>query len=274
MDKYIRYISGFLKEEIFPFDCPECNRHSLFLKPDLWFENQTVASKKEMEKEYADYENFIKHFHAVYECCNKECGEKVFVAGVGILDLEHNDGNEPNEPEIIELYIPKFVQPSVNFFEMPVKTPNTVKESIKNAFEVVFYSRDFAANKMRTALEHLLTFNDIEIKDKKGSHLNLHARIEKIHTTNALYKFKDELLAIKWIGNAGSHGGREERISLDIILSQFKIMENILKEIYGDNKNLREIISKINKLRRPPTFWEKALGEWDKSNEIRENESD
>lgn len=266
MDKYVKYMTGFKKEDDFPFNCPQCNRNTLFLRPENWLVSQTVASQIEMDKDYADYNDIEYVFHTIYECCNPSCKEKVFVTGKGFVDLEPDFNNDEYDSNWVDLFVPRMIQPIVSFFEIPSKTPKKVAFSVKEAFDVVFHSTDFASNKMRTALEYLLTCNGIELKDKKGGYLKLHTRIEKIPENNILYKFAEDLLAIKWIGNAGSHGDKEEKITLDIIMSEFLIMKNILEELYGKHNELRATIKQINSLKRPPTFWEKTLEEWENLN--------
>jgi hypothetical protein len=72
---------------------------------------------------------------------------------------------------------------------------------------------------------------------------NLHERIEK-------YKERDEergsaMLAVKWVGNAGSHA---DDIARDNVYDAFDIIEAVLKDVFSrDYSTVVKTIDAINK---------------------------
>ncbi len=61
--------------------------------------------------------------------------------------------------------------------------------------------------------------------------------------------YKEFLLAIKWLGNAGSH---PDIITTDDVMDTYEIMEHVLENIYENKeKNIRKIAKRINKRKGP-----------------------
>ena len=60
----------------------------------------------------------------------------------------------------------------------------------------------------------------------------------------------DRLLAIKWLGNFGSHGS--EKITIDDVLDAYEIMEDVLHEVYPDRgRNVSKLTKEINRKKGP-----------------------
>lgn len=79
-----------------------------------------------------------------------------------------------------------------------------------------------------------------EIKGGKRVPISLHKRIENCNHS----EIKDLLLAIKWIGNTGSHIGKIETID---ILEAYRLLEFSLNKIYNDEmKEIKKITKEIN----------------------------
>jgi len=58
------------------------------------------------------------------------------------------------------------------------------------------------------------------------------------------------ILAIKWLGNAGSHGHAE--VTMDDVMDAYELTEHILEEIYEPKlKKLKAIAKKVNKKKGP-----------------------
>src|SRR5207248_10480829 len=96
-----------------------------------------------------------------------------------------------------------------------------------------------AANHIRSCVEKLLD----HLEEPKAR--DLHQRIEN-------YKKRDEqrgtaLLAVKWVGNAGSHA---DDISRDDVYDAFDIIEAVLKDVFSrDYSKVAQSVDAINKRR-------------------------
>lgn len=58
------------------------------------------------------------------------------------------------------------------------------------------------------------------------------------------------MLAIKWLGNAGSHS--QKTVSRDDVIDAYELLEHILQEIYMQKtEKLKTKAQKINKMKGP-----------------------
>lgn len=84
-------------------------------------------------------------------------------------------------------------------------------------------------------------------RNKKRVKLSLHNRIEEFKKKSSA--LADLLMAIKWLGNAGSH---ITAITSNDILDAYEMMEHLLAEIYDPPaKNLAKLAKQINQSKRP-----------------------
>jgi hypothetical protein len=104
------------------------------------------------------------------------------------------------------------------------------------------------ANRLRTAAEALLTERKVPRttinKKHKRERITLHARIEKFKQHDAVSA--DLLLAIKWLGNEGSHANLDELGGEDL-LNAFEFFEHLVERIYVKREEqLKKIAKGIN----------------------------
>lgn len=138
-----------------------------------------------------------------------------------------------SEREYRDIFFPKYFYPTLSFFNIPNGTPEDIKSTIIEAFSLTPNSPSAAANKIRVAVEILATEFGVLSKRPNGSFIPLDQRIRNITDHgNRLYEHKDLMLAIKYIGNAGSH--EEDVISLDELFDSFQIIEELLKSLYAE----------------------------------------
>ena len=121
---------------------------------------------------------------------------------------------------------------------------------LNEAFRLTFISPSSASNKVRIAIEILLSTFKIpktEIIKGKRRRISLHNRITKAKNKKPkLGKLEDILIALKWIGNSGSHEDSSE-LTLDDIFNAYELMEHVLSEIYLPNDKLLKLAKFINK---------------------------
>lgn len=138
--------------------------------------------------------------------------------------------------------------PTINLFKIPENSPESVKTATNKAFALFFSDPDASANRVRVVVEHILTDQGVKKStiNKKGKRqrLDTHARIVNYKTVNL--DMADKMLAIKFIGNDGSHEG--EGLERKDLLPQFELLESILNELYGDSsKRLKKLAKQIIK---------------------------
>jgi hypothetical protein len=230
--------------------CPNCNVGILEMEKNKFFKEETITSKKERKKDYWE-PDFIKYvFTTVFRCTNSKCKDLVIGVGNGSVSTYYDTvGHEKNLNE----FSPLFFNPTLHLFEVPNDCDKLVREEIIKAFSLYWCDLASCANKIRIAIERLMDNRKVKKWEKRNSNSLKEKKIE-LHRRIELYGVKEpdianHLLAIKWIGNAGTHAGT---IKLNDVLTGFELLEYSLEKIY-DNKEARMnlISKKINKKRGP-----------------------
>jgi hypothetical protein len=130
---------------------------------------------------------------------------------------------------------------------IPRKCPKEVALELEAAFGLFWAAPTACAGRIRVALELLMDHFRIPKKAKGNSgryyELKLHARIER-------FKAKDpvvgaQLMALKWLGNSGSHTGA---VKHDDLLDAFEILEHSLGELIDKkSKTVAKLAKKLAK---------------------------
>jgi len=242
--------SRFTKDKIPAWLCPTCRSGILNPKKDGFVYSETADSKnshkhEEWEPEWVDYT-----YSMILECSNKNCREIVSSSGIGSVEGDWGMGMEGfPEPSFYDTFTPKYFYPSLILFNYPEEVEDDVKQELKESFELFFCNPSSSANHIRSALEKLL--NHLKVKrfeTSKGrkKFVVLHKRIEII--SSKYPNLTDHFLALKWLGNAGSHS--HKKITTDDVIDAYDIFEFILNELFK-SKSLKKLVKKINKKKGP-----------------------
>ena len=142
------------------------------------------------------------------------------------MDLE---GNE-NEPNFGERFSPKVFLPTLPIIDIPEGVPELIKKELETSFELYWINESACANSLRKVLELVM--------DDKGVEQNriLHHRIKKFKATE-----NEMLIAIKEIGNAGSHG----TVTREYVLQGYLFLQHCLNDEYGIKSGLISSAKKI-----------------------------
>lgn len=226
------------------YPCPFCRTGVLNIKDKII---QITPYGTEME--FYNYSNGIEHvFSAILKCKNVECNEVITLSGKCLRDIaigiEQPDGQYD---EIrIATYLPKFFYPNLRLFPIDKSIPPEVKIQLDFSFSHYFNDMSSCANRIRNAIELIL--DDLKApKRKKTKAGKIHefktlgSRIEHFSKRNV--KISQLLLALKIIGNEGSHVGNVENKD---ILSAFEILEMLLDYTYlKGNKRIFQLAHEI-----------------------------
>jgi hypothetical protein len=114
--------------------------------------------------------------------------------------------------------------------KVPEKCPDDVKQELQASFELFWGHPGACAGRLRVALECLLNHLGVAKKKKsangKFTELTLHARIDAFAKREPV--LGAHLMALKWLGNSGSHEGDIPRKD---VLDAFDILEHSLGEL-------------------------------------------
>jgi hypothetical protein len=170
------------------------------------------------------------------------------------------DSDGEGDMEYEEYYRPLFFHPHLMLIDIPKGSPDSVATPLKESFRLFFSAPSAASNNVRIAIEELLTdLNVRRFETSKGKRrfIPLHRRITLL--PGKFSHLKDLLIAIKWLGNAGSHSNG--KITIDDVMDSYDLIEHILQDIYASNsKKLVALAKRVNKKKGPlkaptkPTF--------------------
>lgn len=219
--------------DAFPvYPCSSCESVALKLVPNgicYWPDAETKRAW-----DHFDDESRVYHFKAELKC--GVCEEIHHVLGFGEVDIDF----EPNGDEVFDEDMGPQIQTRkvlrlnpTNFFPAPPIIALPEKEQyeefhqlLKQSFPLFWLDRDACANKIRSSVEYLLDHKVIDIERWRGARLE--QRIKKLE--NDRPDLFDKFMALKELGNAGSHefGALE---SIDLI-DAYQVVDSVIYEIF------------------------------------------
>lgn len=236
-----------------PFVCPECSGGNLQVVKDSLKVDHTRDSKIDSKHEAWEPEWSKLLYSCLMTCSNSVCNLVVTSSGTGRIERFQNyDQRTDDYEEFYEhQFKPLFFSPNLRIFKTPENINEKVEFEIERSFGLFFFCPASSANRLRSAIEHLLTdlgVNKTRLVNRKRRRLSLHERIMKM--PSKFLNVKDQLMAVKWLGNAGSHDSN--KISHGDVMDLYRILIVILEEIYCDRqREARGLAKKINKCKGP-----------------------
>jgi hypothetical protein len=230
------------------WSCPRCRRGTLVLKKESLHYELNADGEAEMREfnSYAEHAD-VSHFSCLFKCGNAACGEPVVVLGQVFAHCDED------RQELFHFFHPRFLFPSIDIFPIDRRCPDVIADQLQAAFSLFFCNPPAAMSHVRKAVEALCTELGIprtEVKKGKREWISLHRRINTLlRAKSGLANLADRLLAIKWLGNEGSHSGK---IDQDDVLDAFELFEDVIDRQYGHReKTLAGIERQINKRKKP-----------------------
>jgi hypothetical protein len=225
METHLLYKTKFFLNERLYLPCPHCDNGMLKLDDkDFYFKmTEELKRSSSQENKYLEMENIEYKFHGTFKCVG--CGEVVVSAGIGGMEEDQVD---ENKFQFIETFYPKIFIPTIPLFKIDRKCPHSVRREIESAFALYWSDLPACANKIRIAVEQIM--NDKKVKkvyfserENKEKRYSLHRRIEIFGATFPKYKdYVTALLALKYIGNDGSHIGS---LNTSDLVAGFELLE-------------------------------------------------
>ena len=167
------------------------------------------------------------NFTAWAECKHPICGQKFPILGKGSIEQNYDP---EGDPQWEEYFSPLVCHPMPDMIELPTQCPAEVRDELRGAFTIFWLHGAACAGRIRVALEYLMDHLAIpQAKKKKNgrySALKLHDRIDVFAKKEPT--ISSQLMALKWLGNAGSH---DRTVSKSDLLDAFEILEHALAEI-------------------------------------------
>lgn len=228
------WIGEFTKASRLLWRCPGCVHSLLTLDKATLHEGETGASLAAHDELAWEPEWIDGRFSGLLRCPNCQAA----VAVVGTFRIKDERSYHPVEGEIgdyVHYYTPRYFADAPHILPLNDRWPEAVREDLLRSFALYWSDPDACANRIRGAVEHLLTSQGVRrttVATRGGragrrERLSLHARIEAFAGTRPA--LADALMAVKWIGNAGSHAGA---ITQDALLDGYELLAFALDELY------------------------------------------
>jgi hypothetical protein len=248
----------FVKGEDPNLICPTCNKGIIKGITGTFKAEDTADTKALQKSNYPFTEMDVDfRFSTLLRCNNPNCQEVISCLGTGYYD--QHDELQPGHiyPTYYKYYSPEYFSIPLHIIEIKDSYPKEIKKALIASFKVFFCDSEACANKIRTVVEILLDLLKVKYtiinRHRKRVGLPLHARIIEYRKKNQ--QLADLLLAVKWIGNSGSH---DSKITKDDTLDAYRILEYVLTKLYANNEaELIQMASQINKMKRAPSLLKK-----------------
>ena len=211
------------------WQCPICKKGTLQLRQNSLVHSETIDSLHWHNAEDWGPEYIAYTFSAWADCSDMQCKEQFVLAGTGGIEQEYT-GDEDGSSEWVNCFYPKWVSPTLDMIDLPTKCPRPISQALRDAFALYWSQPEACAGRIRVAVEALLSHlrvPEVEITNAgKTSSLRLHRRIELFAKENP--EVGNQLMALKWLGNTGSHGNK---VTTGDILDGLELLEHSLVEV-------------------------------------------
>ena len=222
--------------------CPSCGAISLAIQPGTFHYSAQPESLNIWASSEGETEDIRLVFSCLLRCERSRCKAVVAASGSGYVCETPGEACEQGEEPFYELFQARSFTPALVAFVIPPQCPTSVAQSLMQSFALFLSAPGAAANVIRIALEQLMDALGVP---KQRS---LHQRIESLPTQ---YKeHQDALMAIKFLGNAGSH--EIDKVTAPDIDHAYTIIEFVLRKIYeGSTASVRQLTARLETRFRP-----------------------
>jgi hypothetical protein len=139
--------------------------------------------------------------------------------------------------------------PTIHIFKLPTSLPKKIKKPLLEAFSLYWSNPGASGNSLRIAVEALMDNQCVRKRDRDKSlrSFRLHEKITEFARTNQ--DIGDKLLAVKWLGNSGSHltGLKPEQV-----VTGFNLMQYAVEELFEKRRQRLTNVAKRINLRKGP----------------------
>lgn len=223
-------LDGWVDELHWPrVKCPVCANGSVgFDKATHHLDQESEETVDLAHRNLGPPDELSGTFEGTLKCDSKACGQVLSMAGDWQLVYDEGDISYNIFGEVFRV---RYVNPPLKILHLPDKIPTKVKVAIDSASEVLWLSPAAAANRLRQAVDELLTAKKVKRTTintrRKRVDLNLHKRIVMYSNTNK--EVGDALLAVKFIGNDGSH---DSTLTVTDVLLGAEILDVAITALY------------------------------------------
>lgn len=231
--------------------CPACSASPLRVVERSMCDGETHASAVAHSEDWWEPEHIQGRFVCLMDCGN--CKNIVAAAGIyRVQDDRYIDDRNGEAGDYEKYYQPKYFTESPRLVDVPEATPQSIVDELLASFQLYWSDTLACTNRIRSAVEKLLTAQRVpqttgRKPGAKRQFLSLHRRIELFRAKHS--EIADSLMAVKWIGNAGSHS---DSVTSDDALDGYELMDWVLDSLYARRHRTASTLTKAINRRRAP----------------------
>lgn len=222
--------------------CPRCGQGHLTLVKDTMKVREHPSSRAAHSHEDWDPDWIQEVFHCETECTR--CGDLAVVVGTASFSNEVFD-EETGWSREREFSVHAIV-PAPKIIGVPNQVPLSTQKELDRAFALFWNDPPASLNRIRSSLECLCDSEKVAHRGKRkdGSRflLSLHTRVEQLPPKYD--SVRESLLAVKWLGNDGTHGTKATH---DDVLDALQLLEFVFDRVFGSEKSIKAMTKLINK---------------------------
>lgn len=234
-----KFSGAFFKDMHIEWPCPGCGQKTLEIITETFVVNDTRDTIKHSGEDWFEPEMHRAVFSCMARCTRRLCGEVVACSGDSGWEMQGWDDGTSNYG-YYQWFHPKTFFPSLHAFELPATCPDEITEPLLASFSIFLIQPSAAANLIRISVERMLTAMGVEEFKANGFRIGLK---ERLNNLPQIYKsFFDQLIAIKFLGDAGSHD--YHKVKLRDVEDAFEIMDHVVNDLFSGRKESIEILTK------------------------------
>ncbi|KYP87362.1 hypothetical protein WB91_21750 [bacteria symbiont BFo1 of Frankliniella occidentalis] len=242
--------TSFTEDKIPHWRCPACHNETLEIVPGSFFKEKTSETMLSQDEIWFEYDHYKMIFSCMLRCSRKACLEPVAITGKGWLECRPD--YESETINYVEYFRANTFHPPLPVFIPPGDCPEDVCRQLKEISALLAAHPSAAINTMRTVLEMLLDTLSVPREAARAGKdpitLTLHRRIDEYPAL--LGDYKDAFMAIKWLGNQGSHSNK--RIRQSHIEDACTVLDDLIQKIYSPVSAVPALVAKLSKAYAPP----------------------
>lgn len=217
--------------------CPACGQKTLQIMKESFECKDTFASRSASGEEWFEPEMDSAVFSCMAECSRQQCREVVACNGDSGWERERD---HEHRDQYVKWYKPRNFLPALHPITLPQQCPTEITRPLTAAFSIYLSQPGSAANLIRITVERMLTAIGIQEHNNNGKRIVLHQRLSKLIGDYAVYK--DPLMAIKFLGNAGSH--TYDEVQVEDVEAAYDIMDYVVSDLFSGRKESVETLTK------------------------------
>jgi len=227
--------------------CPRCDHSTVrFSQPH---EVESIDSARLRLHGDPDWEPLWINgaFNAAATCQNSACGQVVFTVGTYRVDY----AKRYRVDQYSRWYTVDYACPPFLLMRVPRSAPIEVRDGIERASRLLLADPGLAATGLRATVERFLTSQGTASRAANGGFLSAHQRINNWRATCDAPNVADLFMAVKWIGNSGTHEVSD--LTIEEVLDGVEFLDEAFHRLFiGPDLDLRaEAVNEAKGPNRP-----------------------